>query len=353
MYKGYIYRHWIINDKGIEKSYIGQTYLQTIEQRFGDNGKGYTYDSKKENKEADHKFARAIRKYGWDAFNHEVVLTIECETEEELIFWLDEWEKWYIEKYNSFYNGYNSTTGGGRGKKDSEETKLKKSIARMGDKNPMYGVRFYGEDNHNYGNGWKISGERNYWYGKHLPQEIRQKISESRIGKYKGADNANSKPLIVIKDGEITRFDCRNEASEKLGLNISHISTNTKLNHELLLKGEHMLHGNSDYIVLNEEDYEYVVANSIKLEIMTPVNLPKSIVVVDVKTNEVFYYDSIADGIRDLSEKTGKKFDNGNISVVCLYYKDPIKCQEKYGRKAKQHKGYKWYYREDYERMIG
>ena len=350
MYKGYIYRHWLINDEDVEKSYIGQTYLESVEQRWGNNGKGYTYDSKKEDKKADHKFARAINKYGWDSFNHEIIGIVEAKTLEQLKLDLDEWEKYYIEKYDSCDNGYNSDYGGTNGKVDSEETKLKKSQSHMGEKNAMYGVRFYGENNHNYGNGWKISGEKHYLYGQHLSEETKHKMSQSRIGKYKGTDNANAKSIILIKDNEAIRFDCRMDVHEELGLNLAQMSTNTKLNHELLLKGEYTLHGSNGYIVLNEEDYDYVNTNAIEIKIMKSVNLPHSIVAIDIKTNEVFYYDSIADGVRDLTEKTGKKFNHGNITVVCLYYKDPIKCQEKYGRKPKQHKGYKWCYIEDYKK---
>lgn len=96
MYKGYIYRHWLGN-----KSYVGQTRMETPEQRWKD-GKGYE----------DTRFGRAIAKHGWNNFAHEVLLAFECETKEELVFWLNQWEMYYIEKYDSFNNGYNSTTGG-------------------------------------------------------------------------------------------------------------------------------------------------------------------------------------------------------------------------------------------------
>jgi hypothetical protein len=98
MYKGYIYRHWLEN-----KSYIGQTYMETPEQRW-QNGRGYSNGNTK--------FSRAIKKHGWNSFGHEVLLAFECETKEELVFWLNQWEIYYIEKYDSFNNGYNSTTGG-------------------------------------------------------------------------------------------------------------------------------------------------------------------------------------------------------------------------------------------------
>ena len=50
MYKGYIYRHWLEN-----KSYIGQTYVETPQQRWGRDGKGYYNQTK---------FGKAIKKYG-------------------------------------------------------------------------------------------------------------------------------------------------------------------------------------------------------------------------------------------------------------------------------------------------
>ena len=127
MFKGYIYRHWIINDKGQEKSYIGQVYNRTPEQRWKKDGEGY----KPQKNNEPTKFYNAIKKYGWNNFIHEILLVIECKTEEELVFWLDEWEKYYIWLYDSFYNGYNSTTGGSNGIR-SEETKRKMSEAKKG-----------------------------------------------------------------------------------------------------------------------------------------------------------------------------------------------------------------------------
>lgn len=116
MVKGYIYRHWLINDKGIEKSYIGQT-INELEIRW-QNGLGYTT--------IDSKFSKAIKKYGWNNFHHDVIETVECKTKEELKDVLNSLEKAYIETYDSFYNGYNSTTGG-EGYIVSDETKNKMS----------------------------------------------------------------------------------------------------------------------------------------------------------------------------------------------------------------------------------
>lgn len=108
MYKGYIYRHWIINDKGIEKSYIGQTRQNNVELRWGINGSGYKPQNNKEYT----KFWNAICKYGWDSFNHDILEVVENETIEKLVKELNKLEKQYIKNYDSYYNGYNSTIGG-------------------------------------------------------------------------------------------------------------------------------------------------------------------------------------------------------------------------------------------------
>lgn len=203
MYVGYIYRHWLINDKEIEKSYIGQVYNRTPEQRWKKDGKGY----KPQKNNEPTKFYNAIKKYGWNNFIHEILLVIECETEEELCFWLDEWEKYYIEKYDSFYNGYNSTTGGSNGIM-SEETKRRMSEARKGKPlseqhkqhigEAMTGMVFSKERNlkisstlkgkpHSEERKKNISnskkGKPSTFKGKHQPEDAKQRISDSLKGR--------------------------------------------------------------------------------------------------------------------------------------------------------------------------
>lgn len=82
------------------KCYIGQSV--NIERRFTDHkcrafkedDEGYNYP-----------LYRAMRRYGLENFTFEILE--KCKKEE-----LDEKEIYYIEKYNSFYNGYNQTLGG-------------------------------------------------------------------------------------------------------------------------------------------------------------------------------------------------------------------------------------------------
>ena len=117
-YKGCIYRHYIIIDNK-EISYIGLTTQDDVNNRWQD---GWGYIDNDRNRKT--KFAEAIVQYGWNNFNHEIVVEVSCQTKEELDNLLDELEKKYIEIYDSFYNGFNSTNGGKKG----YETKNSKKV---------------------------------------------------------------------------------------------------------------------------------------------------------------------------------------------------------------------------------
>lgn len=114
---GYIYK---IENQLNHHVYIGQT-SRTIQQRWQEHI----------NKEHEGCTAlqRAFRKYGISNFTIE--LLEECENDK-----LNEREIWWIEYYNSYYNGYNLTLGGEQGFKYNPEkivqTYLKvKNIAKV------------------------------------------------------------------------------------------------------------------------------------------------------------------------------------------------------------------------------
>lgn len=175
------------------KRYIGITCTKT--NRRWQNGNGY---------KTQQYFYRAIKKYGWDNFEH---IIIAKGLDEETSKWLEielirEWNTTNKDK------GYNVTLGGegGNGWTPSEETRKKLSEARKGENNPNYGKPLPEETKrklsevkkgktHSEETRKKMSesrkgekhpmygkcGENNPNYGKHRSEETKKKMSESRI----------------------------------------------------------------------------------------------------------------------------------------------------------------------------
>lgn len=137
----FVYKHTFPNGK----VYIGITSQKYITHRW-QSGKGYKNQEMMYN---------AILKYGWDNIKHEILF--ENLTQEEAF----EKEKYLIKAYRSDERkyGYNIRHGGDANKnyKLSEETRKKMSKARTGTKNHMF--------------------------GKHMTEEVRQKLSASHKGK--------------------------------------------------------------------------------------------------------------------------------------------------------------------------
>ena len=124
MNKNYVvYKHTSPNNK----SYIGIT-SQNPKKRW-QNGNGYKTHIY---------FYRAIQKYGWDNFKHEILfenLTKEEAEQKEI-----ELIAYY--KSNNENYGYNLSTGGesgSKGYKYTEEQRKRLSKSHKGDKNGMYG----------------------------------------------------------------------------------------------------------------------------------------------------------------------------------------------------------------------
>lgn len=106
------------------KSYIGQTKY-SLEKRWTQHKSAAKSGSELH-------FSKAIRKYPLETWNLEILETIDDPNI------LSEREIYWIGVYNTFNDGYNSTSGGECGSL-SEEGKLKISIANSGEKNGMYG----------------------------------------------------------------------------------------------------------------------------------------------------------------------------------------------------------------------
>lgn len=80
------------------------------------------------------KIDAARKKYGPSSFSYEVIERIKFNCSFDATLKLDELESFYIEKYDSYTNGYNMTLGGytTRGFKFTEEQRAKMSQARIG-----------------------------------------------------------------------------------------------------------------------------------------------------------------------------------------------------------------------------
>lgn len=152
--------------KSTGKIYIGQT-CNSLEKR-ANHGEGY--------RNSPH-FYSAICLYGWDDFIPEILK--DGLTAEEANYW----EKYYISLYSSNNPsiGYNIKAGGSDTSvhQKTRETISQKAKERYKDptKNPMYGRHHSEETKQKLRE--MYSGEKGYWYGKHLPDDVKIKISKS------------------------------------------------------------------------------------------------------------------------------------------------------------------------------
>lgn len=153
MYTLYMHTNKINN-----KKYIGITKKKPS-NRWA-NGANYKETSK---------FGKAIQKYGWDNFIHEILNTYEDYSEAQQA------EEKYISKYKTRQEkyGYNMAYGGStnRGSKFSNETKIKMSNAKKGN---------------------------TYFKGKHQTLEVKKRLSKIVIcvetnEEYIGLRDAQSK----------------------------------------------------------------------------------------------------------------------------------------------------------------
>lgn len=220
-----IYMHTnLINDK----KYIGLTKNNPIYR--WNYGKGYKNCTL---------FYKAIQKYGWKNFKHEILF---CNlTKEEAEMFEIELIKYY--KSNNPNFGYNISSGGecgrfgchltqehkekiskaNKGKTISPEHKKKISQANSGrhlSKKQKSNLSI------------KNKGCNNPMFGKTLTQEHRNKISQALRGKKSGINNGmfgkcgilnvNSKKVICIETNQI--FNSMSEAERELNLHQGHVS---------------------------------------------------------------------------------------------------------------------------------
>lgn len=223
---GYIYTYTnTVNNK----KYVGQTFSEKT-RRYQFNSRALYTTNHSNGGKLSH-FDRALKKYGKDKFVYEIIQEIECNTKQELIDKLDELEQYYIDYYDSFNNGYNSTTGG-RGGLLSEETKQKIGESLKG--RPMSELtkeKFTFKGHHISEENKKLLSERmkkklankenHPMFGKHHSEESKKKNSESRKGKCTGKDNGKAVAIeqYTLNDEYIQSFDCIADALKHLGKN--------------------------------------------------------------------------------------------------------------------------------------
>lgn len=142
------YKVYIIKSLINEKVYIGFT-KHTLKHRLSTH-----FRNSKKKSMVNNKFANAIIKYGRDNFI--IDLLFECENKKEA---LDK-EIFFIKKYNSYTNGYNSTLGGEVGVITGKHSDV------SGDKNPFYGKKHTPETKLKISQRDYKKGEDHIWYGR-------------------------------------------------------------------------------------------------------------------------------------------------------------------------------------------
>ena len=147
-----------------------------LEKRWGKDGAGY---------KTQQYFWRAIQKYGWDNFEHEVVASNLTKAEAEKV----EIDLIAYYKSNQRGFGYNVESGGNTSGKMSIETRQKISIANKG----------------------RVSPNK----GKPMSDEQKKRISETKTGKLTGPRSEDTKRKIsVANKGKVISNDTRQKMSD-------------------------------------------------------------------------------------------------------------------------------------------
>lgn len=241
---------YIHTNKINNKKYVGQTCQVPPERRW-QNGQGYCNSTH---------FYNAIKKYGWDNFEHKIIAQNLTTSE------ANELESKLIAKHKTMNQeyGYNLTSGGDtpvfseasiqrmsdahKGYRLTEEQKRKLSIVKKGKKlsdetkrkisEAHIGFKFSDEakskmSKSHIGNksalGHKLSDESkqqmiNKLKGRKLSDETRKRMSGSRK---KGADALNAKKVAqYTKNLDLIKvWDCMSYASNELKISMGHISS--------------------------------------------------------------------------------------------------------------------------------
>lgn len=158
------------------------------------------------------KFYDAIKKYGWNNFNWEILYQ-----SKDGDYTLKTMESYFIKEYNSMEKGYNMTLGGegSLGYKHTPEEKLKNSLRNSGINHVNYGKHLSVETKKKISE--KNSGTENGMFGKTyiMAKEQKQKISDSMKGEPKSQEHRESIKKSKLDSNYIMTIETRKKMSEK------------------------------------------------------------------------------------------------------------------------------------------
>lgn len=202
--------------------YVGQSGVFKARERQWRNLTNYY---------ANNQLTEDRNKYGLENFDVEILAVVGTQEES----W--ELEKKYILEYNTLYpNGYNVSTGGGRGFTYQEERNKKISEAKKGKNNYWFGKKFSDEHRKKISEGNKgkimseeqkrkmserMKGENNPSYGTKHSNEWKKHMAEIMTGRKMSKESiektakAKWKAVIQIKpNGEKVRYECLNQVKD-------------------------------------------------------------------------------------------------------------------------------------------
>lgn len=193
------------------KKYVGKDLYDVRKRQFLNSKENYTSGNSK--------IDNARRKYGVESFTYEILKEILADSKEELNKQLCYWEMYYIDKLDTYNNGYNSTKGGEGtlGKIVSEENKA--LFAKLA-KERFTGTTFTDEHKQKIGQALKgrtytedtikkmsiaaskRTKDKNPMYGKHHTEETKAKLGRSII-QYDLNNNFIAEYPSITKAGEL------------------------------------------------------------------------------------------------------------------------------------------------------
>lgn len=214
------------------KMYVGQTSI--VPEKRWKNGKGYI---------GNRYFYNAIQKYGWDGFEHVIVMK-DLSLEDA-----NKYEDMLIKilRSNNKNYGYNIKFGGNNGAM-SEESKRRISQSKMGhivtkearekisknhadmsgEHNPRYGVKVSEETRA------KIKANNKSWMKKGIPRsdETKRKMRENHAD-FSGANHPQARAVVKLglNGNYISTYSTAKEAAQSIGQRGSNITICCQNNH--------------------------------------------------------------------------------------------------------------------------